>query len=186
MDRPIGKSNEATTEPYVVSVGELCAFTAKSGDLDRRFTPSPTAIEGMAGHKAVAARRPPHHVSELSLNGGFEGLLVRGRADGYDSVRPRLEEIKTYRGALDRVPDNHRRLHRAQADTYAHFQCAKTGLTTLEVAVVYVDVATHAESAFARSAIHRLGQLALSTVKAACGNPISTSPWSRATRWAVS
>ena len=105
-------------------------------------------MEGMAGHKAVAARRPPHHVSELSLNGAFEGLMVRGRADGYDPVPPRLEEIKTYRGALDRIPDNHRQLHRAQAETYAHLQCAKAGLTTLEVAVVYVDVATHVETAF--------------------------------------
>lgn len=151
MDPQIERSNAATTEPYAVSVRELCAFTSKSGDLDRRFTPSPTAMEGMAGHKAVAARRPPHHVSELTLNGSFNGLMVRGRADGYDPIQARLEEVKTYRSSLDRVPDNHRQLHRAQAETYAHLQCAKTGLTTLEVAVVYVDVATHIETAFPRT-----------------------------------
>lgn len=32
-----------------IAVRELCEFTAKEGDLDLRFTPSPTAAEGMAG-----------------------------------------------------------------------------------------------------------------------------------------
>ena len=31
-----------------VSVRALCEFTAKHGDLDRRFTPSATALEGLA------------------------------------------------------------------------------------------------------------------------------------------
>ena len=34
---------------YTVAVRELCEFTAKQGDLDLRFTPAPTALEGMAG-----------------------------------------------------------------------------------------------------------------------------------------
>ncbi|WP_236450071.1 hypothetical protein, partial [Pseudomonas syringae] len=42
---------------YVVAVRALCEFTAKVGDLDLRFTPSPTAQEGIAGHRTVAARR---------------------------------------------------------------------------------------------------------------------------------
>jgi len=32
-----------------VAVRELCAFTAKRGDLDLRFTPSPTAEQGIEG-----------------------------------------------------------------------------------------------------------------------------------------
>lgn len=35
---------------YSVAVRELCEFAAKTGDLDHRFTPSPTAREGIAGH----------------------------------------------------------------------------------------------------------------------------------------
>ncbi len=31
---------------YTVSVRALCEFTAKSGDLDLRFTPSPSALGG--------------------------------------------------------------------------------------------------------------------------------------------
>ena len=42
---------------YVVAVRALCEFTAKQGDLDLRFTPSPSAQEGIAGHAVVAARR---------------------------------------------------------------------------------------------------------------------------------
>ena len=42
---------------YTVAVRELCEFTAKQGDLDLRFTPAPTALEGMAGHALAASRR---------------------------------------------------------------------------------------------------------------------------------
>ena len=34
---------------YTVAVRELCEFTAKQGDLDLRFTPAPTALEGITG-----------------------------------------------------------------------------------------------------------------------------------------
>ena len=42
---------------YTVAVRALCEFTAKTGDLDLRFTPSPTAQEGIAGHALVTSRR---------------------------------------------------------------------------------------------------------------------------------
>ena len=42
---------------YSVAVRALCEFTAKVGDLDLRFTPSPSAQEGIAGHRTVASRR---------------------------------------------------------------------------------------------------------------------------------
>ena len=41
---------------YRVAVRELCEFAAKTGDLDHRFTPSPSAQEGIAGHQLVTAR----------------------------------------------------------------------------------------------------------------------------------
>ena len=52
---------------YTVAVRELCEFTAKHGDLDLRFTPAPTAQEGMAGHAVAAARRGAGYRSEVSL-----------------------------------------------------------------------------------------------------------------------
>src|SRR3954451_11109328 len=96
---------------YTVAVRVLCEFTAKQGDLDLRFTPSPSAQEGIAGHALVASRRGSGYQAEVSLSGEFRHLLVRGRADGYDPVQNQLEEIKTFRGDLGKLPDNHRQLH---------------------------------------------------------------------------
>ncbi|MDP9044954.1 MAG: ATP-dependent DNA helicase [Pseudomonadota bacterium] len=138
--------------PWSVAVRELCAFTAKTGDLDLRFTPSPTAQEGVAGHRAVAARRPSTRKSEVTLQGVCEGLRVRGRADGYDPSLPRLEEVKTCRGSPERVPSNHRGLHWAQAETYAHLACSQEGLAGLTVALVYFDIASQHETVLERAA----------------------------------
>ena len=106
-----------------VAVRELCEFTAKEGDLDLRFTPSPTAAEGMAGHATVVARRGPDYISELPLIGEFEGLTVSGRADGFDPEFRLLEEIKTHRGDISRIPANHRLLHWAQVKVYGWLLC---------------------------------------------------------------
>ena len=100
---------------YVVAVRAMCEFTARRGDLDLRFTPAPTALEGIAGHGAVTSNRGARYETEIALTGTWGTLTVRGRADGYDPVANRLEEIKTYRGSLDAMPDNHRALHWAQA-----------------------------------------------------------------------
>ena len=67
---------------YVVSVRTLCDLTAKRGDLDQRFTPAPTALEGMAGHHAVTSSRDSGSQTEIALTGEFENIFVRGRADG--------------------------------------------------------------------------------------------------------
>lgn len=131
---------------YAVAVRALCEFTARAGDLDLRFTPAPTGLEGMAGHAAVTARRGPAYETEVALSGQHEGLLVRGRADGYDPVANQLEEIKTYRGRLDSVRDNHRAVHWAQARVYGHLLCQARGLDSLRVALVYFNVVTEEET----------------------------------------
>jgi DNA excision repair protein ERCC-2 len=144
--------DDAATEraPYFVSVRELCAFTAKSGDLDHRFAPSPTAREGIAGHRTVAARRSKNYEAEVVLQGSCDGLHIRGRADGFDPASCRLEEIKTHRGPLIRVPENHRALHRAQAETYAHLERRRDELDSIDVAVVYFDIRSQTETPIER------------------------------------
>lgn len=131
---------------YVVAVRALCEFTAKQGDLDLRFTPSPTAQEGIAGHAAVTARRGPGYQAEVSLAGDHGPLHVRGRADGYDPGQNLLEEIKTYRGKLSSIPDNHRHLHWAQLRVYGHLLCEKLGLPGVNLALVYYDVGSGEET----------------------------------------
>lgn len=131
---------------YSVSVRSLCEFTAKRGDLDRRFTPSATALEGQAGQLAVLARRSPGYEVELPLEAVCGHLRVRGRADGYEADVNRLEEIKTIRGPVDLIPQNRRALHWAQLETYGALIAADRGLTELELALVYVDADTQNET----------------------------------------
>ncbi|MDC7815540.1 ATP-dependent DNA helicase [Pseudomonas sp. BLCC-B112] len=132
---------------YRIAVRALCEFSAKSGDLDLRFTPSPTALEGVVGHRTVASRRNPGYQSEVALEGQYGELLVKGRADGYDPAQNLLEEIKTYRGDLARMPDNHRQLHWAQAKVYGWLLCQSLQLPSIRVSLVYYDILSEQETA---------------------------------------
>jgi DNA excision repair protein ERCC-2 len=129
-----------------VAVRVLCAFAAKAGDLDLRFTPSPSAQEGIAGHSLVTARRAAGYQREVPLSTCCGGLRVQGRADGFDPAVPRLEEIKTHRGDAARIPDNHRALHWAQARVYGWMLCEQHALERIELALVYFNIDTGQET----------------------------------------
>jgi len=133
-----------------VAVRALAAFTAQRGDLDTRYLPTPTALEGIEGHRLLAARRGPAYLTEVPLSGHHGDWLIRGRADGYDPTANCLEEFKTHRGALDRQPENHRALHWAQLEIYGWLLCAERGLTELELALVYWQVDRGEETRIAR------------------------------------
>ncbi|MET3123802.1 DNA excision repair protein ERCC-2 [Oxalobacteraceae bacterium GrIS 2.11] len=138
--------SEAAIPAYTIAVRALCEFTAKCGDLDLRFTPGPSAEEGIAGHAAVRARRRAGYQSEVSLEGVCQQLRVRGRADGYDPAANEVEEIKTYRGDLTRMADNHRQLHWAQAKIYGYLLCKKFDLSEINVVLVYYEIAEQTET----------------------------------------
>jgi DNA excision repair protein ERCC-2 len=131
---------------YVVAVRTLTEFTAKEGDLDLRFTPSPSAQEGIAGQGVVTARRAAGYQTEVSLSGEYKQLTVRGRADGYDPVQNQLEEIKTFRGDLDTMPANHRHLHWAQVKMYGWLICQKLALPEIRLALIYFDIGSQRET----------------------------------------
>ena len=131
---------------YTVSVRELCEFTAKHGDLDRRFTPSATAQEGLQGQQTVAGRRGADYETELALQTEQGGLRVRGRADGYDPRRRTLEEVKTLRGRHEDIPDNRRQLHWAQLQTYGALFCRTRAVEEVALALVYFDTLTQTET----------------------------------------
>ena len=90
---------------------------------------------------------------------------MRGRADGYDPAAKRLEEIKTYRGRLDSVRENHRAAHWAQAKVYGHLLCQARGLPGLTVALVYFNVATEEETMLAET--HPAAELEASSTRTA-------------------
>lgn len=150
MTSPIKASADALSPlqapSYVVAVRTLCEFTAKQGDLDLRFTPTPSAQEGIEGHALVASRRGAGYQNELSLNQQWGPLLVRGRADGYDPRRQRVEEIKTFKGKLEAMPANHRHLHWAQVKVYGAMLCQALKLDEIELALVYLDIGTNKET----------------------------------------
>ncbi|MGY2460785.1 ATP-dependent DNA helicase [Vreelandella sulfidaeris] len=137
---------------YRVAVRALCDFTAREGDLDHRFTPAPSAREGMQGHALVASRRGEDYLAELPLSGDVEGLTVTGRADGYDPVTNRLEEVKTHRGSLERMADNQRALHWAQVKVYGALLCAERGLESVTLTLVYLEIASGKETLLTQDA----------------------------------
>lgn len=145
---PAHAASEPGAEPvlYTVSVRNLCAFAARSGDLDLRFTPSPTAQQGRQGHQLVAQRRGPQHEAEVALSGRFGSLLVRGRADGFDPRSHTLEEVKTYRGALADLPAQQQAMHWAQLKVYGWLMCQSRGLPALNLSLVYFDIVQQTES----------------------------------------
>ncbi|MGM8851649.1 ATP-dependent DNA helicase [Salinicola halophyticus] len=136
---------------YRIAVRALCEFAAKRGDLDLRFTPSPSAQEGIAGHQLVGERRGERYEREVALRGSYRHLEVRGRADGYDPAANRLEEIKTHRGDLSRQPANQRALHWAQAKVYGHLLCVERGLDQLTVTLTYFDIVSQRETPLSES-----------------------------------
>ncbi|MCE8018462.1 ATP-dependent DNA helicase [Halomonas sp. MCCC 1A17488] len=142
----------AATPRYRVAVRALCDFTAREGDLDHRFTPSPSAREGIAGHALVTGRREEGYEREIVLSGCHRGLLVSGRADGYDPRHNRLEEIKTHRGDLSRMAANQRALHWAQVRVYGALLCAERGLDSLTLALVYLDIGSERETLLTETA----------------------------------
>ncbi len=131
---------------HPVAVRTLCNFTAKSGDLDRRFTPAPTAQEGIAGQAMVARRRGGGYQTEVWLTGEYENLRLRGRADGYDPKARRLDECKTFRGDLARMPANHRALHWAQLKVYGALLCERDAMPHIDLALIYFDADSQQET----------------------------------------
>ncbi|MBF9267369.1 ATP-dependent DNA helicase, partial [Acidovorax cattleyae] len=98
---------------------------------------------------AVAARRvagSSGYEAEVPLEGVCGLLRVRGRADGFDAAAGRVDEVKTFKGRLDRQPAAHRALHWAQARVYGWLLCASRGLPGLTVSLVYLDIGTQKET----------------------------------------
>ena len=127
-----------------VAVRDLVAFCHRSGDLDHRFTPSPTGEQGVEGHQRVYRRRPSEYCSEYAVAYSHqEGDLVlqlRGRADGYDPEEGVVEEIKTCRTAPQAIPEAVSRAHLAQARTYAAIIAMDKALEQVDVRLTWFNI----------------------------------------------
>ncbi|WP_375172432.1 helicase C-terminal domain-containing protein [Marinobacter sp.] len=135
-----------------VAVRTLCEFAARQGDLDFRYTPAPTAEEGIAGHQSIQSRRGYGFQSEYPLTGECLGLRLSGRADGYHPHAGRLEEIKTHRGDLSRIREHQRALHRAQLRAYGALLCRQEQRASVELALIYYDTGKDRETTVVETA----------------------------------
>ncbi|WP_170287472.1 ATP-dependent DNA helicase [Halioglobus maricola] len=127
-----------------VTVRDLVAFCHRRGDIDHRFTPSPTAAQGIEGHQRIYRRRPESYRREFPVEYrrqfGDISLLVRGRADGYDPDIGLVEEIKTCRVDPEDIPATISQLHMAQAKTYAAIIARAEDVDALKVRLSWLDI----------------------------------------------
>lgn len=128
-----------------VSVRTLCAFVARQGDLDHRYTPSPTSLEGIQGHQQLAQSRGAGFEAEVALEATCEDLTVRGRADGLwrqgpYQAQPKIEEFKTYRGDLARMNPAQQALHRAQVNVYGALLALEMDCEQITTVLVYHNI----------------------------------------------
>lgn len=138
-----------------VSVGELVAFCHRAGDIDHRFTPSPTGVQGVAGHQRVYRRRGESYLSEypveyLHAQGDLQ-LRLRGRADGYDPAAGMVEEIKTCRIRPSLIPAAVSQMHLAQARLYGAIIAIDRNLPTLEVRLTWFNIDSGEETALSQT-----------------------------------
>lgn len=131
-----------------IAVTELARFCHRGGDIDHRFSPSPTGAEGTAGHRRWYAAQAPTYRTEYAVEHHYEDahlrLTLRGRADGYDPEQAMVEEIKTCRVPPDAIPEAVAALHRAQGRLYAAVIAAARGLDALTVRVTWLNIDTDA------------------------------------------
>ena len=129
---------------YSVAIRALAEFCHRQGDIDHRFTPSPTGAEGTEGHQRCYSRRPPsyqpEHPVELKLDFPGGVLQLRGRADGYDPERGLVEEIKTCRVDPAGIPVAVTRLHLAQGRLYAALIARQEKLDGLTVRLTWLHL----------------------------------------------
>ena len=127
-----------------VTVTDLVRFCHRSGDIDHRFTPSPTGAQGIDGHQRLYARRPASYIREHPVEYRLEQpdltLALRGRADGFDPQQGLVEEIKTCRVPPDSIPDEIARLHLAQGRLYAAMIATEQRIEQLAVRVTWLNI----------------------------------------------
>jgi DNA excision repair protein ERCC-2 len=132
-------------KPKVVAIKSLVEFAAKTGSIDRKFTPAPTGQEGIEGHQYVTANRPDDYQSEVSLSIQYDDIIFRGRADGYSLKTHCVEEIKTFYGDVQKIPENHTHLHWAQAKCYAWMLCENMQSDSINIALIYFNLGDQKE-----------------------------------------
>lgn len=134
-----------------ISVRELVEFTLRGGDLDASFKSSIRAQEGTRLHQKVQRSRDADYQAEvpLAVNLTRDGIELRleGRADGIfeENGITFVEEIKSTLTPLDRLKEDDKPLHWAQAQCYAYIISAEGlsyGSLGLGIRLTYIHAET--------------------------------------------
>ena len=138
-----------------VAVADLARFCHRTGDIDHRFSPSPTGEQGVAGHQRLYRRRPAGYTSEFPVEyvhrEGDLVLRLRGRADGYDPGLGYVEEIKTCRIDPHSIPESVNRSHLAQARLYAALIARQEELKHVQVRLTWFNIDNEQETSLEES-----------------------------------
>lgn len=143
-----GRSQAVPEGALAVAVRTLCEFAGRHGDLDHRYTPAPTAQEGMALHGRLRERRRQSHQAEVPVAGLCRGVWLRGRIDAAEIGSDWLEEFKSHRGDPGRLTAERQARHWAQLRCYGALWAREHGLETIGLRLVYVDVRHGGETVF--------------------------------------
>lgn len=139
-------ADAAASMLFKVSVGDLVAFTKRSGDLSYRMFVAATALEGIKGHQRVQRGRPRGYRPEVPVSfshvSGAITLKICGRVDGiFEECEPLVvDEIKTTRRNLDEIPRASREPHLAQAMMYGFFLGSERSLEKVAVQLTYLQL----------------------------------------------
>lgn len=138
----------AAGKPDLVSIAitELTDFTCRRGDLVLASQPSVTQMQGMIAHSRLQSARKSDsdYQAEVAIDMPLEvrgnTVRLRGRIDGVWLAQTRLEEIKTVAIDTQRLSQQTRDLHWAQAMCYGFCLCKQHHLPAIELQLTYVNV----------------------------------------------
>ncbi|WP_444913067.1 ATP-dependent DNA helicase [Microbulbifer sp. PAAF003] len=140
-------------ETLNLSVGELVAFSCRSGDLIREPTSGPSAQEGIRAHQKLQNQRPKGAEAEYKLKTQIDWMeqqvTLSGRVDIFhpksDLHKPaQLDEIKTTYLPPSKLPEAAKKLHWAQLKIYGYCHLVNEGATdgtdTVALQVVWYNL----------------------------------------------
>ena len=141
-------------ESFKVSVKALVERVEQSGDIHFRFSARSNAVEGIRGHQKLQKSRGDDYLAEQTVSDTIEFprflMQVSGRADGCfpDPEAFVVEEIKTLRVDIKRLPDAIKKLHWGQAIVYGYLLGRSYSVKEVTIRLTYYHLDEGKEYSF--------------------------------------
>lgn len=134
------------TNEVHISVRTLVEYVLREGSIDSRFQPQSHLLDGTRIHQKIQKNYQETDQKEVYLRTEipFHDLtfVIDGRCDGLLSRDGEMiiDEIKSFRQSLSRIPPEGYPVHWAQAKMYAYIYCKDNGISEITVQLTYVHV----------------------------------------------